>query len=131
MNTNHGGNPSSTRPASPERRRILVVDDEPVVLNAVRRSLRIGCAVDVAANAEDGLALAMVHKYHAVVTDFDMPGRNGIWLLEQLRERFPETLRVLHSGSDPADVGAHVARGVVQRFIPKPAPAGALARLWA
>jgi len=119
-------------------RRILVVDDEPAVLNAVRRILldavrrtsRTGCSVDVAATAEEALAFVMVHRYDAVITDYEMPGRNGIWLLEKVKERFPETFRVLHSGSNPSELGAHIARDVVQRLLPKPASIGALAKLW-
>jgi CheY-like chemotaxis protein len=120
-------------------RRILVVDDEPAVLSAIRRALldaarptsRNGCSVDVAATAEDALALAMVHRYDAVITDNEMPGRSGVWLLEKMKERFPGTFRVLHSGSNVNELEAQVVRGVVQRFIPKPAPVGALDALWA
>jgi CheY-like chemotaxis protein len=132
--------PSSptNRPAT-EPRRILVVDDEPAILKAVRRALmgavrvapRTGCSVDLAETAADALALATIHRYHAVITDYEMPGRNGIWLLERLKEQCPETFRVLHSGSNSSNLGAHIARGVVQRFIPKPAEAEVLAELWA
>ena len=119
-------------------RRVLVVDDDPAVLKAVQRVLldavrvssHTACSVDTAETAEDALAFAMVHRYHAVITDYEMPGRNGIWLLEMVQERFPETFRVLHSGSNPSELGAHIVRGVVQRFIPKPAPVGAIAKIW-
>ena len=131
--------PSSptNRPAT-EPRRVLVVDDEPAALKAVRRVLldaarlssMIGCSVDIAETAEDALAFAMVHRYHAVITDYEMPGRNGIWLLEKFKEQCPDTFRVLHSGSHPSGLGAHIACGVVQRFLPKPASTGALAALW-
>jgi CheY-like chemotaxis protein len=119
-------------------RRVLVVDDEPAVLKAVRRILldavrdasRTGCSVDIAETAADALALAATHRYHAVITDYEMPGKNGIWLLEQVQVQFPETLRVLHSGGNLGGLAEVIARGVVQRLIPKPAPDGALAEIW-
>ena len=124
--------------AAAEARRILVVDDEPMMLKAVRRALmdavrqssRAGCSVDVAETAADALALATTHRYHAVITDYEMPDRNGVWLLERLKEQCPQTLRVLHSGSDPRGLGVHVERGVIQRIISKPASSGELAALW-
>jgi CheY-like chemotaxis protein len=132
-------NPSNlVNQASAEARRILVVDDEPVMLKAVRRALmdavrhssRAGCSVDVAETAEDALTLATTHRYHAVITDYEMPDRNGVWLLEKLKEQCPDTFRVLHSGSNPRGLGAHIACGVIQQFIPKPASSGELAALW-
>jgi CheY-like chemotaxis protein len=124
--------------AAAEARRILVVDDEPLMLKAVRRALmdavrhssRAGCSVDVAETAVDALALATTHRYYAVVTDYEMPDRNGVWLLERMKEQYPSTFRVLHSGSNPSGLGAHIACGVIQRFLPKPASSGELAKLW-
>ena len=136
MDTSNSASPVN-RPTT-ETRCILVVDDEPAMLKAVRRALmdavrvssRTGCSVDVAESAEGALALVLINRYHTVITDYEMPDRNGVWLLERLKEQCPDTFRVLHSGSDPSGLGAHIACGVIQRIIPKPASSGELAKLW-
>jgi DNA-binding NtrC family response regulator len=106
--------------------RILVVDDEPMVLRALVRLLREHCIVDTADNAEHALLLMSSRAYDAVVTDYEMGGRDGIWLLRQVERRYPKVRRVLHSGSAPIAVETHVRSGLVQSFVQKPATAGQL-----
>lgn len=58
----------------------------------------------------------------AVVTDHDLgddEGRDGIWLLEQARQRCPDARRILMSGGK-ATIDEHVASGLVVRFLSKP-----------
>ena len=101
--------------------RVLVVDDEPHVLNGLRRILGRRFSVETASSAEQAVEHLMRENYHAVITDYDMPGADGIWLLQCVSEQAPETKRVLHSGADPEPLMTHVESGVVQSFIPKPA----------
>ena len=108
------------------RERVLVVDDEPAVLRGLIRNLKDRYAVDTADSAEHALLLLAAAEYRAVVTDYDLPGQDGIWLLEFVERRYPRVRRVLHSGSDPVEVDGYVKRGVVQTFLQKPAHLGAL-----
>ena len=101
--------------------RVLVVDDEPHVLNGLKRILGRRFAVETASSAEQAIERLMSESYHAVITDYDMPGEDGIWLLQCVSEQAPQTKRVLHSGADPEPLMTHVKSGVVQRFVPKPA----------
>jgi len=106
--------------------RVLLVDDEPVVLRALVRLLREWCTVDTADSAEHALLLMASRPYDVVLTDYEMDGRSGVWLLEQVKERYPRVRRVLHSGSDPAEIESHLRSGVVQRYVQKPASANQL-----
>jgi two-component system NtrC family sensor kinase len=101
--------------------RVLVVDDEPVILRALVRVLKRDWTVDTADSAEHALLLLASRPYDVVLTDYEMDGRDGIWLLRQLEQRYPTVRRVLHSGSDPSGLEEHVRSGLVQRFVQKPA----------
>jgi DNA-binding response OmpR family regulator len=67
--------------------RILVVEDEPGIAEALQRGLTAdGFAVDVAADGVDGLHLARSNPYVAIVLDIMLPGLNGYRICSALRE---------------------------------------------
>jgi two-component system OmpR family response regulator len=66
--------------------RVLVVEDEAVLAEGVRRGLEAeGFATDVAANGVDGLWMAKEHPYDAIVLDILLPGLNGYKVCAELR----------------------------------------------
>jgi PAS domain S-box-containing protein len=86
----------SARPdrAAREQRRALVVDDEPAIRAAIRRTLeRRGWTVDEAGDGEEAWLLldrpGDPARYQAIVTDLRMPGTSGITLMERLRATYP------------------------------------------
>jgi len=81
----------STGPASVETMRILVVDDEPDLADAVARGLRReGYAVDIAHDGETAVEKASVTPYDLVCLDLTMPGMDGLEVCQRLREEPPE-----------------------------------------
>lgn len=107
---------------------VLFVDDEPDVLNGLRRRLRTGFSVRTAVGAEAGLAaLGSGTPFAVVVSDVRMPGMDGIAFLREVRRRAPESTRMLLTGQADmeAAVGA-VNEGAVFRFLWKPCPAQVL-----
>jgi two-component system, OmpR family, response regulator MprA len=71
--------------------RILVVDDNLAVREAVARSLsRRGCGVTTAPDAERALELIEDQAFDAVVSDFQMTGHDGLWLWKQAARTRPE-----------------------------------------
>ena len=107
--------------------RVLVVDDDRIVLSATLRMLPRGLETLSATNAEDALDLVRTHPVDAVVSDYLMPRQNGLWLLERVREEQPGVLRVLTSGVEPDQLEQHLASGLVQRWLPKPSNRSAIA----
>lgn len=98
-------------------RRLLVVDDDPVVLRAARRILeRGGHVVSVAQSGAEGLSRAGEGEVELVVMDVVMPGLDGPATWRQLHARYPE-LRVLFT-SGFADKRTAVPADVP--FLPKP-----------
>lgn len=66
--------------------RILVVDDEPRLVSAVRQGLEAeGYAVDAALRGDEAMWLAAEHAYDAIVLDIMLPGLNGYEVCSQLR----------------------------------------------
>lgn len=69
-------------------KRILVVDDEVVVLGAVSKAIKnTDCAIDTAESAEEALELMAGRSYHVVITDLMMPGTDGLGLMKAMRDR--------------------------------------------
>ena len=101
---------------------LLLVDDEPSVLSALRRLFRPhGYQVLQATSGADALALLSEQPVDLVISDMRMPAMDGASLLEAVRLRQPDTVRILLTGY--ADIGSTVAainRGEIHRYIAKP-----------
>jgi DNA-binding NarL/FixJ family response regulator len=85
---------------SVRRPRVLLVDDDPIVLRALRRlllSARPGWEIDMAENGDAALLLLQSRAYDVVVTDLHMPVLDGIALLTRLKAEQPSLMRVIHS----------------------------------
>ena len=68
--------------------RILVVEDEKKTASFIRKALQAeGYAVDACGNGNDALAAAVETPFDALVLDIMLPGRDGLSVLAQLRER--------------------------------------------
>jgi response regulator RpfG family c-di-GMP phosphodiesterase len=104
--------------------RILFVDDEPNVLEGIKRVLRKQGNLQVATSAADGLrVLSEEGPFALVVSDMRMPIMNGAQFLAQVREQSPDTVRMILSGQ--ADLQATIAAvndGHIYRFLSKPCP---------
>ena len=82
------------------RPRILLVDDDPIVLRALRRLLlgaRPGWEIDMAESGDAAFSLLASKTYDVVVTDLHMPGLDGAALLGRLKTEQPNVMRVIHS----------------------------------
>jgi two-component system, OmpR family, response regulator len=78
--------------------RILLIDDEPGILNFVSRGLQEeGYAVDVAANAEAGLKAALEQAYDLIILDLLLPDRDGADVLRELVGRRLRTAIIILS----------------------------------
>ncbi len=112
------------------RPRILCVDDEPSVLDGLRRTLRSVFIVETAIGGRLGLEILRAKGPFVVVTsDLRMPLMNGVEFLSRAREIAPDTVRVLLTGQGDmeAAIGA-VNEGNIFRFLTKPCPTGTLVR---
>jgi len=78
----------------------LLVDDDPIVLRALRRLLlgaRPSWEIDLAESGDAALSLLESKTYDAIVTDLHMPVVDGVTLLRRLKTEQPNVMRVIHS----------------------------------
>ncbi len=101
---------------------VLCVDDEPAILSSLRRLLRPqGYKVLLAEGGQAGLALLAQEPVDLVVSDMRMPEMDGAQFLEQVRQRWPEVVRILLTGyADVTSTIAAINRGEIHRYISKP-----------
>jgi response regulator RpfG family c-di-GMP phosphodiesterase len=105
-----------------EQLHILCVDDEPRVLEGLVLNLRRLYRVSTASSGQAGLAIIDRNDLPAVVvSDMRMPEMDGAAFLSQVKERSPDTVRMLLTGQADLDSAiAAVNQGQVFRFLTKP-----------
>jgi len=110
------------------RTKILLVDDDEMLLAGLKRQLRNKYRVETAVSGED--AVKMVEDngpYAVVVSDYMMPGMNGIEFLTRVKLTNPDTIRMMLTGSaDMTTAIKAVNEGSIYKFHPKPCPAETL-----
>lgn len=103
--------------------RILFVDDEPLLLDALKASLRRDRGrwdMHFAKGAREALAVIEQEPVDVLVTDMRMPGMDGAALLEIVRARHPATVRIVLSGQTDAP-GARRLVNLAHQCLAKPA----------
>lgn len=107
---------------SDDRPRILCVDDEASVLEALGRTLRRHFSIETSCDPLAAIHMAGGPKPFAVVlSDLRMPGMNGAEFLARVREVSPDTVRILLTGcADMESAVTAVNRGNIFRFLTKP-----------
>lgn len=119
-----GGPPAAAKP------RLLLVDDERLVLDGL--ALHLCRKYDVVVRTSGAAALEALDAgdpFTAVISDLRMPRMDGVELLAEVRNRAPDTTRVLLTGyADVTSAIAAVNEAGVHRFLTKPCPPAQLAR---
>ena len=108
--------------------KVLLVDDDAMVLAGLRRQLRNQFSIDTAMSGEEALQrLRENGPYAVIVSDFMMPGMNGVEFLSRVKKSNPETIRMMLTGTAdmPTAIKA-VNEGNIFQFHPKPCPAETL-----
>jgi DNA-binding response OmpR family regulator len=101
--------------------RILVVEDERKTASFVRKALQSeSFAVDVVGNGDDALAAAMATPFDGIVLDIMLPGRDGISVLKQLRERKNSTPVLLLSARGEVNERVEGLNAGADDYLPKP-----------
>ena len=102
-------------------RKVLVVDDDPVVRKSIDRVLSSkGYAVITAENGEEALRKLNEEKYDVVYTDIRMPGMSGLEVAEQVKASRPWTPVVIITGYGTEAAEARAKAAGVSSFLHKP-----------
>ena len=110
---------------------ILCVDDEPSILSALRRLFRpAGYQVLLAQSAAAALELLQQQAVDLVISDMRMPEMDGAQFLHQVRQRWPQPMRLLLTGyADISAIVEAVNQGEIYRYITKPWDDGELLQI--
>src|SRR3989441_337912 len=102
---------------------VLIVDDDPALLQALPEALRLrmeGVTVDVADSSTAALDRIAARDYDVIVTDIKMPGMDGLALLAEIRGRQPDTPTLMITGHGEHALAILALRGGAYDFIQKP-----------
>jgi len=106
---------------APSARRVLVADDEAVVVNSIRKILtRKGFAVEEAFTCKDALAQVFSHDYDLVLLDMKMSDGNGIDVLQKIKARRPDLRVVIVTGYASIDTAVDAIQKGASDYMPKP-----------
>ena len=106
-----------------DKKKIMIVDDEDVVLESFKRGVKAeGYEIITAISAKDAFnKLRLQPGVKVVVADIKMPGMNGMEFLKILKRENPYIIRIVLTGyADVENAIAAVNEGQVYRFITKP-----------
>jgi|GEM_PF-363387 len=103
------------------KRPILVVDDEPEILQSLKSLLRHDFQVHTAGSGADAMNILLEHPIHVVMTDQRMPQMTGVEFLRHVKSDHPEAIRLIFTGyADVQAVIDAVNQGNVFRYVSKP-----------
>ena len=111
------------RRAAPGSPRLLLVEDEEILLKALARTCQQTFEVRACSDADEALAAYASEggAFDAVLTDFSMPRRNGLDLARQLRsDGFNGPIVVLSGAIETEPFEAALEEGTIQRVLSKP-----------
>ncbi len=105
-------------------RKILFVDDEVLLLDGIKRQLRREFDIDVAEGGEAALAaLQNRGPFAVVVSDYNMPGMNGIEFLNAVSRLDPHIVLIMLTGRAELDIAVDALHNAhIARFLNKPCP---------
>ncbi len=101
---------------------ILIVDDEPDMLQLLKRSLEpeLNCIVETASSGEDGLQKLGRTAFDLVLADIKMPGMNGMELLQLIKHDYPRQTVVMMTAFGQIEMAVEAMRNGAYDFITKP-----------
>ncbi len=105
----------------PDKPRLLVVDDDPVICHACRRIFSDqGFEVEESTDAREGLKRATEEDYAGILLDIKMPGIDGIQFLEELRKHKPALPVLIMTGYPSLSTAAAAVELGASGYITKP-----------
>ncbi len=101
--------------------RVLVVDDEPRICHLILEVLvQEGYMVDVSFSGTDALQMIKKHNYHLLITDLEMPGIDGLELIQKIKKKNPDIRAIMITGNTTVDIATWSLRYRIDNYMKKP-----------
>ena len=105
-----------------EKTKILVIDDEEIVrLSYVRALAGEHCSVEVVTNGLDALQVMEQRPFDVVLLDMNMPGMNGMTVLRNIRQKWPESEVIVITGYPGVESAKQAVTLGAYDYLAKPA----------
>jgi DNA-binding NtrC family response regulator len=106
---------------APSAKKVLVADDEAIVVNSIRKILsRKGFSVEEAFTCKDALAQVFSHDYDLVLLDMRMTDGNGMDVLQKIKAKRPDLRVVIVTGYASIDTAVEAIQKGASDYMPKP-----------
>ena len=113
---------TAPQPGTNVRPAVLIIDDEPPLLDAMRQGLEHEFDVDAASTAEEGTLLAATRNYDVIVSDQLLPGEQGLEFLMRMASLHPGARRIMLTGYiNPDLISRSMASAQLSACLLKPA----------
>src|SRR5512137_1002817 len=123
------GDPPSVDAVDGKAARVLIVDDDAVVRDAIGMVLTDeGYECRTTSGAEAALDLVREADPHLVISDMKMPGKDGLWLLDRLRRERPDTAVLMLTAYGDTEAAVECLRRGASDYLLKPPKATELVR---
>lgn len=102
--------------------KVLLVDDSPNILKALRRTFKLAnFSIYCAESAAEAMKILVDEDVDVIISDENMPGVSGTDLLKMSRDMYPEVIRMMLTGSDDVEIPKRaINEGEIWRFFTKP-----------
>lgn len=105
-----------------DRQTLLLLDDEPNILNALNRTLRRdGYRILTASAPQEAFELLATHEVQVIISDQRMPAMSGTEFLHRVKDLYPQAIQIVLSGyTDLKTVTTAINEGAIYKFLTKP-----------
>ena len=104
----------------PVRRRLLLVDDEPLILEVLREHFKADYDVETALNGADALGAVVRARPDVVLLDINMPRMNGIEVLRDIKQIDASIAVIMVTANEQIALAAEALTGGAFAYVPKP-----------
>jgi DNA-binding NtrC family response regulator len=112
-----------------ERRSLLIVDDEPIVRDALVDSIKETHDVTAVGSAEEALELLAKQDFDIVITDMRLPGKSGVELVREIKELKPYVVSVVITAYPSVELAVEAMKQGAVDYLVKPVSVDDLARV--
>jgi DNA-binding NtrC family response regulator len=102
------------------RKRILIVDDEPLIIEVLGEHFRKAYEVEAAMNGTDALAAVLRQRPDLILLDINMPRMNGIQVLNDVKKIDESIAVIMVTANEQVALAADALKGGAFGYVPKP-----------